>query len=129
MGNIIFTQNEDGTVDAIGKQGSTWAFKLKLKDNDGHAIDLTGYTGRGQIRKRYSSSEIIKSFTVTIDTPEMDGEISCLLAASETEDIPCGKTYRSSASKYVYDIEIESSANFVMRLIQGKLFVDPETTK
>ncbi len=129
MGNIIFTANEDGTIDAVGKQGSTWAFVMRLQDSDGNAVDLTGYTGRGQIRKRYSSTDITASFTVTVDTPEMDGVVSVLMSSTVTTGITSGKTYRSSASKYVYDIEIVSSGNVVTRLIQGKMYIDPEATK
>lgn len=128
--NIKATVNSDGSVDLEGKQGSTWRFTLEvLVSTGGPAMDLTGYTARGQIRKAYTSSDITKSFTCTILTPATDGKIEISLSATNTAAITCGKTPQESASTYVYDIEIESSGGEVSRILEGKLFVDAEATK
>lgn len=122
MGNIVFTANDDGTCDAVGKQGATWQFRIELKDSEGAAINLTDYLGRGQIRKNYLSTDITKSFTVTVVVPETDGKVDVLLAATDTDDIKRGR--------YVYDIEVYTANDaHVLRILQGKLLVDPEVTR
>lgn len=121
MGNIVFTANDDGTTDAVGKQGATWYFTLSVKDEDDVAIDLTGYTARGQIRRKYTSEDFIEEFTCALAVDPTTGIINVLLSDSETDLIAKGK--------YVYDIEMESSTGYVTRLIQGKLSVDPQVTK
>lgn len=127
--NIQSIINDDGSVDLTGKQGSTWKFTLEIKQPSGSAMDLTGYTARGQIRKTCLSKDIIKSFTCTILNPATDGKIEVFLSATNTAQIKAGESETESASIYVYDIEIESAGGEVSRILEGKLFVDPEVTK
>lgn len=127
--NISAKSNRDGSVDMIAKQGTTWEFTIELTDENGAAVDLTNYTGRGQIKKDYSDLTATADFTVTVLTPETDGKVKVSLDATTTSGIEAGKTYEDSASKYVYDIELEDSiSGYVMRILQGKIFVDPEVT-
>lgn len=55
-----------GRFDITIEQGAVLSLPLTLKNTNGTAFDLTGYTGRGQIRKFHRSTSIIASFTVTI---------------------------------------------------------------
>ncbi|MBU2578039.1 hypothetical protein KKA69_04385, partial [Patescibacteria group bacterium] len=119
--NVDATVNSDGTVDLVAKQGSTWLLTLTIKQSTGAAMDLTDYTARGMIRKKYKSEDPIEEFHCTVLTPKADGQIEVTLSATETALVP--------AKTYVYDIEIENNTGYVTRVMQGKLKVDPEVTK
>lgn len=118
-----------GQLHLIGKQGSTWSFVIKLKDKSGNPIDLSSVKEvRGQIRKKPSAVEVVKSWVCQI-IDASQGTISISLSSSDTAQIAAGDTYDSSKSTYYYDIEIEDENGNVSRILQGKLFVDPEVTK
>jgi hypothetical protein len=129
MSNITAEVQDDGSVNLTGVQGSTWTLAITLTDSGSNAIDLTGYTARAQIRKTYATTTITKSFTCTIDAP-LTGVINLSMSASDTSAITCGKTSTESASTYVYDIEVYTTADAeVDRIMGGKLYVSPEVTK
>lgn len=117
-----------GNLNLIGKQGSSWKFIIRIKDENGQPIDLSDITEvRGQIRKTYSSP-IVKTWNCQI-TNAQQGEITISLSDEDTSEIPCGESYMDPESQYVYDIEIEDSNGNVSRILQGKLFIDPEVTR
>lgn len=128
--NISAVVNSDGSVDLTGKQGGTWTFTVTAyQSTGGPVLDLTGYSARGQIRKTYASTDIIKSFTFSIPSPTT-GVVNVSMAASDTTAIPAGKLPTDSASTYVYDIEIHTgSPETVTRLMEGRLFIDPQVTR
>lgn len=129
ISNLKFNYNSKlGTVDIIGKQGSTWKFVIKIKNKNGNPIDLSHIKEvRGQIRKTYNSP-VIKSWICIITKPQ-EGEIVITLPANETKTIPAGKDIFDPKGQYVYDIEIEDKNGYVSRILQGKLIIDPEVTK
>jgi len=130
--NISAVSNTDGTVALTGKQGSTWSFTISIKQSDNITpMDLTGYSARGQIRKLHASTEITKTFVCTILSPPTNGIVSIGLSSVDSAAIVTGKSGKDAASTYVYDIEIYtgSAPEVVTRILEGKLFVDPEVTK
>lgn len=129
--NLTFKVNRDKTVDIVGKQGTTWQFELVLAQpgTQQTPFDLTGYSARGQIRKDYKSPTVVRSFQFSIPNPT-NGRLLVSLSASDTAQIPAGKSASDSESTYVYDIELYTPGDgFVTRILQGKLFIDPEVTK
>jgi hypothetical protein len=100
-------------------QGTTFAHNFVVKDSSATVIDLSGYTGRGQLRKEYASSSADADFTVTISAPTT-GTVEVTLTAAQTELIDSGS--------YVYDIEIVNGAT-VHRIVQGNATVYPEVTR
>ena len=100
-------------------QGTTFTTFLALTDDTGAALDLTGYTARGQIRKWYTSNSYT-TFTITITQPA-SGYINLALTANTTANMEPGR--------YVYDIEAVSGANVITRVIEGIVTVTPEVTK
>ncbi len=123
------TKNAYGSVDILLKQGETFEIILALIDKSKdppEPLDLTGYTARGQIRKDPSSNIVAGTFTCSI-LP--DGKVKVYMEASQTAAIPAGKKVTDSQSHYQYDIELEDSTGRVLRILQGKLVVDPEVTK
>lgn len=135
MNSIIAQVNADKTVSLIGKQGTTWELPLTLKNPDGSFLNLTGYAFMGQLRATYEISEKT-DFVCTIANAG-EGKVVISLSNTATADIP---SYKDSIDKaklksyngigvYVYDIEMVDAQNKVSRILEGKLYVDPEVTK
>jgi uncharacterized protein (UPF0261 family) len=117
-----------GRLDLTIEQGASYELPLALQHSDGTVYNLTGYTGRGQIRKYHRSTSIVASFTVTISTPT-DGTLTLTLTATETATMPCGEEITDEKSKYVYDLEIVHTTGTVKRILDGYVYVSPEVTR
>lgn len=102
----------------IINQGTTFSTTINLTDDNGDPINLTGYTGRSQMRKHYTSSNS-QSFTVSLNSSE--GIVTLALTASQTANLTAGR--------YVYDVEVISAANVVSRIVEGIVTVTPEVTR
>jgi hypothetical protein len=101
-------------------QGTTYTVSISVNDDTGSARNLTGYTGRSQMRRSYYSSSNT-SFTVTITNPSA-GEITLNLSAAQTANVKAGR--------YVYDLELVNSNTLaVERVVEGIVTVYPEVTK
>jgi hypothetical protein len=112
-----------GKYNFLCPQGTTFSKQLSYLI-DSIPVDLTGYTARMQVREKASSSTKILDLTtenggITLGGPA--GSIMIDVSASTTSSI-VPKTY-------VYDLEIVSSENFVVRLIEGQFIVSPEVTR
>ena len=64
-------------------QGADYSASIDVTDADGDAVDLTGHTGKGQIRKTYSSSTAV-DFTVNVKSPATNGELNISLNICQT---------------------------------------------
>lgn len=100
-------------------QGTDYSTVVNVTDDDGYPINLTGYTGRGQIRKHYTSSNAV-SFAVSVSNTEA-GQLTLALTATQTSNMAAGR--------YVYDVEVVSSANIVSRIVEGIVTLTPEVTR
>lgn len=90
-------------------------------------VDLTGFTARGQVRKKASSSDIAASFVCTIPTPA-NGAVVGTIPYTDTTAIPAVGDDYSKTVDYVYDIEIQNGT-LVYRVSEGHIQVSPEVTK
>lgn len=109
-----------GKYDIILDQGSDWAAEMVIKQ-DGVVRDLTGYSGRAQIRKRHSDVAATAAFTVNI-TDAVNGTLSMQIDHTVTQNIEPGV--------YFYDLELYTAADAsVSRILNGKVTVTPEVTK
>lgn len=99
--------------------GSTFSTDVTVNNSLGVPINLSDYQARAQLRKSYYSSTAI-DFTVTkIDASA--GILNMSITAANTSNIRPGR--------YVYDVEIESSANVVTRIFEGIVTVSPGVTR
>jgi hypothetical protein len=98
-------------------QGTTFSLTINLTNDDGTEKDLSSYTVSAQMRKSYYTSTYTAFTTAKVDN---DGELTISLTAVQTSGIKAGR--------YVYDIEIESSAE-TLRILEGIVTVTPEVTK
>jgi hypothetical protein len=112
-------------------QGSDFAVDLVIKEN-GSAMDLTNYSGRGQLRSTHESTTITAYFKVTktnptggalkVEIPNGNWTDSGGTTRQGSKDIPAGQ--------YVYDLEIFTNADGVVkRIMQGTATVNPEVTR
>jgi len=100
-------------------QGTDYTETIIAKNPDGSVLDVTGFTAAGQIRKSYTSTSAT-NFTVTFGTRSA-GEVIIGLARAQTSSLEAGR--------YVYDVEITSSANKRTRLAEGQVTVTQEVTR
>ena len=109
--------------DIVIDQGSDFALSIIMK-NDGIPVDLTGYSGRGQLRESKNAANPTASFVVTI-TDAVNGALTVEMLHSVSSGITAGV--------YWYDIEIylgsEGSETAVTRLFGGKATVTGEITR
>ncbi len=109
------------TYDLLIDQGSDFAIDLTITEA-GSAKNLTGYSGRAQMRTTHSASSATASFTCSIVGSASDGVMKMEMPAATTAGIAAGR--------YVYDLEIHTANNAVVkRLIEGTVTVNPEVTR
>lgn len=99
-------------------QGTDFEATIDLNDSAGDAYDLTGYTVSSQMRKTYASST---AYDFTATHANTSGQITLTMDHTVTNDIPPGR--------YLYDVEIKSSANVVTRVVQGIVTVNGGITR
>ena len=107
-------------------QGETFVQTVIWTDQADVAVDITNYTPRMQVRETKEATAIIIDFT-TVATPIAvsdgpNGEITITLSATESAALASGRLG-------LYDLEIESPAGVVTRLIEGEFTVDGEVTR
>ena len=118
------------------EQGTTVKLELAYKDASGSAIDLSGYSGRMQIRPDYAdntkTSYIYLSSSLATDgtglnfsgsnglNPPTSGTIGINISAVSSSALNFETAY--------YDIEIESGS-IVTRLLQGTIKLSREVTR
>ena len=99
-------------------QGASYQTSVAVKDANDNVADLTGWTGAGQLRKHYSSSNST-SFGVAVDANS--GIVMLSLTANQTGSLLGGR--------YVYDVELTDGANNILRIVEGIVSVNPQVTK
>ena len=118
------------------EQGTTVKLELAYKDASGSAIDLTGYSGRMQIRPDYAdntkTSYIYLSSSLAADgtglnfsgsngtTSPASGTIGLFISAASSSALNFETAF--------YDIELESGS-IVTRLLQGTIKLSREVTR
>ena len=102
-------------------QGTTFSSDVTVKDSNGNAFDLTGYTAEAKMAKGYSSTHTRTTMTTTIAADATTGVVTLSLTATETAGL--------DAERYVYDLEItQTSSSNVTRVIEGIITVRPQVS-
>lgn len=105
------------------EQGATLRQPFEWKAG-GVPVNLTGWTGRMQIRPDVASSSVYATLTtanggISINGPA--GTFSIYMTASQTAAL--------SFDTAVYDLELIAVNGDVIRIIQGDVIVSPEVTR
>ena len=110
-----------GTYNFTLEQGTTFIRSLTLQEN-GAAMNLTGYSVASQMRSTHDSSTVVGTFACTVSN-STGGVIQMNMTSSASGAIEEGI--------YVYDVEITSSggSGTVKRILQGTVTVTPEVTR
>lgn len=109
------------TANLYVDQGTTFSTIVDLENQDGTALNLTGYTVAGQMRKSYQSSTAV-SFVASVYGDATNGQIRLQLAPSTTSGLRAGR--------YIYDVEItNTNSGDKFRVLEGIVILNPEITK
>lgn len=109
-------------LDIIILKGATFKKVIVLKDGSDVPMDLTGWTGKSQIRPTPSSVDFY-DFVVTITNPLL-GEITW-----EMDNIITSSILEIKGLKYYYDLELTDTNGDVYRILQGFAYISPEVTR
>ena len=99
-------------------QGTDFQAAIDVVDSSGGVYDLTGHTVSAQMRKNYASSS---ATTFTATHSDSGGQITLILSNETTGSLEPGR--------YLYDVEIKSSANTISRVVEGIVTVTPGITR
>jgi hypothetical protein len=111
-----------GIYNATMDQGAQWTLTVVYDDSNGNPIDLTGYTARMQVRRKFDSPTAV----LTLDTGGQ-GIVITPLTGTLALTATTGQTGLVEGGIYVYDLEI-TNGGVVTRLIQGNMTVRPQVT-
>ncbi len=111
-------------VDLTIYQGSNFSQVVTfLQTAGGTPVDLTGLTGRMQIRQTLASADIMVELTTANDRLVFGGAtgvVTMTLTAAETATI---------LTEGVYDLEFVTSATSVARWLEGLVILSKEVTR
>ncbi len=96
--------------------GDSFSRSILLTDENG-AINLTGLTGRAQIRDR-ANGKLLGTFTVVIAAP-LTGAVVFSLTTTETRALP---------GKGVWDLELDGGVTNTTTIVAGDVCVIPDVT-
>lgn len=118
-----------GKYSLLIEQGATLDLSLTYKDSNRNLINLTGYSGKMQIKSDYADNTPTTYLTLS-SSLQPDGTGIVMGGVSGTIGIYISATTSSALtfSSASYDLEIVSGS-FVTRLIQGPVFVSKEVTR
>lgn len=113
-------------LDLTIEAGATFRQTLLYQDPNGVAVPLTGYFARMQIRARADDPEILHTMTSPADgiaVGPLAGEIHLRIGADVTNTF----LFKNA----VYDLELAMTADptEVVRLVEGKVTVNPNVTR
>ena len=102
-------------------QGATYNSDVTVKDANGKAFDLTGYTASAKMAKGYASTKTRKTITCTVNGDPTTGIVTMSLTADQTSQLDEGR--------YVYDLAIlQTSTSTITRVIEGIITIRPQVT-
>jgi hypothetical protein len=123
-----------GKYSFVIEQGATFTIQLAYKDNTGTPIDLTGYSGKMQIRPTVTSDTVYLTLSSSLSSdgsglnfsgsgglnPPVSGTIGVIIAAETSNNL--------NFDQAVYDLEIYKQST-VTRLIEGQVKLSKQVTR
>lgn len=105
------------------QQGATFQRTVTWKDENGAAINLTGYTARLQIRETADATSTLVSLT------DSSGIVLGGSAGTIAITISATATAAFTWTRAVYDLELVTAGGIVTRLLEGSVSVTPEVSR
>lgn len=123
-----------GKYSFVIEQGSTLDFEIQYKDSSNSPINLSGYSGKMQIRSTVDSSDTIITLSSSLatdgtglnfsgsngTTPPASGSIGIFISAASSSLF----TFTNA----VYDLEITTGSR-VTRILEGNVRLSKEVTR
>jgi hypothetical protein len=114
-----------GHYDMVATQGKTFTLNSTCFNEDGTAFNLTGYTGRMQVRPSSTSDDVLVELTTanerfTFPSPTTSGQVRLQITAADMATLPAGH--------YVYDSELVNGV-LVEPFLTGSFEVLAEITR
>lgn len=100
-------------------QGTDFNVTVDVTNTDGSVLNLSNYTAVSQIRKTYGSSTVSATFATSIAAAQ--GQVTLTLTDTQTAGLTAGR--------YVYDLNITSSAGQTTRVVEGQVVLTPGVTR
>ena len=117
------TLNEDDNVlDIKMDQYATFSMQVAWTDENGAAVNTTGWTAAMQVREDYDSASAL------LDWTSADGEITVATNGVVTVEALVPGTITAPVDG-VYDLNITSPDGFVKRLLRGCCCIRPGVTR
>jgi hypothetical protein len=111
------------TYDIQATVGSNIMLRLSATDQNGTALNLNGFSVRGQARFAYSSSGILLDLNPKIYSA-ISGLVDITISGSQTVGFPC------CVCPYDLEATISGAPNeSVVKFLKGFIYFDPETTR
>lgn len=113
--------NLDGKLADPIRQGAAYTLAVTVYSgtSTGPALNLTGYTLAGSLKQHYDSTSASGTFAVTAVSATA-GSLRVAMASSVTGVL--------TNRRYVYDVDITSSAGVKTRVLEGCAYVTPSVT-
>jgi hypothetical protein len=124
-----------GKYSLLIEQGTTLDIELQYRDSSDTPIDLTGYSGKMQIKNSYADTATVTYATLSSDilpdgtglnfsgssgdNPPISGTIGVFISAATSSNFNFDTAY--------YDIEI-TTGSIVTRLLQGTIALSKQVT-
>ena len=103
-------------------QGANFSSDITVKDANGNAFNLTGYTTEAKMAKGYASTRTRTTITSAVASDATTGVVSLSLTSTQTAAL-------DAPERYVYDVEItQTSTGTVTRVIEGIITTRPNVT-
>lgn len=114
----------NGTFDIVAAQGKTFVLTSTYANDDGTPVNLTGYTGRMQVRASSTADTVVVELTTAngrflIPSPTI-GQVRFQITAADMAGLPPGN--------YVYDSELVNGA-IVEPFLSGNFEIRAEITR
>jgi len=117
-----------GKLDLYAKQGDSFHSDLYQYKRGDVPVDLTGATGKCQIRTA-ANSGVIAELTVVIDNAA-EGRYHLEATAATMASLPARGPTVSDCTAYTQDVQFTwASSGYVETFTEGVLYLSPEVTK
>jgi len=108
------------SFDICIEQGASLNISLVASDSSGNAMNLSGYSVRGQVKYSFGSTGIILNLSPKVDTSFISGIINISVPPENTSGLPI--------TKAVYDIEAFNSGDYCFKVIKGYANIFPQVS-
>lgn len=101
-------------------KGQTFVFRFNATGDDGTYKDLSGYSGRGYIKSKYSDTGVLLNLYPTIGSPTTSGIVDVVISGSQSTGLAVGRA--------VYDVEVYTTGDYSLQILKGYVNIYPEVT-